>query len=118
MSDIRIAVNIDQKTEDFQVPLGLKLLDENGKQVDVFGEADSDTPLEQPILFEKYPARVFLNDGGNYKLCFTWKASDNTERPFEESLEIPVPPECPRCERRVPELGEGDYLCDDCRFGN
>ncbi len=114
--DIRVAVDIDQKTEDYQVPLKLKIVDENDKPVDVFAKAEDDEPVEQPVSFDKYPAQVFLNDGGNYKMLFTWEASDNSERTFEETLEIPVPPQCPRCERRVPELS--DYICDDCRYGH
>lgn len=117
MSDIRVAINIDQKTEDYQIPLSLKLVKDNGDPVDVFGKPNATTPLEQPISFDEYPAQVFLDDGGDYKMLFTWKASDNSERTFEESLEIPIPPQCPRCERRVPELNAGDYLCDDCRYG-
>lgn len=113
--DIRIAVDIDQKTEDYEVPLKLKLVDESGREVPMYADVEDDDSIEQPVAFEKYPARVFINDGGNYKMQFTWTAADNSKRTFEEALEIPVPPQCPRCERRVSELT--DYICDDCRYG-
>lgn len=121
---IRIAIDIEQKAEQ-NIPITFFLNREEYdwqtetdvvRPVDIFENLEDTEPAQQPIVLENGSGRVFVDDGGKFLGRFLWTAADQKERDFEETFEVPVPPLCPRCENRVPELV--DYLCDSCRFGN
>jgi hypothetical protein len=114
---IRIAIDLDQQAEK-GVPVKVKFLTPEGKTVDVFASIFDKEPTEQPITIDgEEGGRVFTEDGGKFAAHFWWTASDKKERDFQQDFDIPVPPECPKCLQRVPEIPKGEYICHRCRFG-
>jgi hypothetical protein len=111
---IRVAIEIDQEAED-GTPIAAKVLDLDGNEATVYTGLYEDDPAEQPISMIAGEGILYVEDGGEYDAHFTWKASDGKDRGFTQRLKIPLPPTCPKCERRVPELT--DYVCEECRFG-
>ena len=111
---IRIAIEVEQRTEP-GVDISGYLWDENDNEAEIFLEKDAREPVSQPFTIHGGGTRIFTSEGGKYHGKFSWTASDGKERTFTQEIEIPIPPECPRCEQRVPELV--DYLCANCRFG-
>jgi hypothetical protein len=114
---IRIAIDVEQRTKP-GVKITGTFLNEQEKEAPLFLQMEDREAAKQPITIDGGGTRIFTSDGGKLHGEFKWTASDGNERSFTQEIEVPSPPSCPRCERRVPELVDGDYLCEKCRFGN